>query len=124
MGSVRLTSTQGASFRWRFMGSPSSLKQLRPLDIRVLAVGMHVDQRKARPVILGLDGYDVLILFGADFQFDIAAARSLTGQFMRAVIRPFDVRVHFKMAGVGLEHLPVFFSLILVGSDGICRGGL
>src|SRR5580704_908320 len=124
MGSVRLTSSQGASFRWRFMGSPSLLKQLRPLDIRVLAVGVHVDQREARSVILRLDGYNVLILFRADFQFDIAAARSLTGQFMRAVIGPFDVRVQFKMAGVALEHLPVFLQLILVVSDELGRGVL
>src|SRR5579864_4879662 len=71
-------------------------------DLRVLAVGAHVNEREARSLALRLYSDNVLVLVGADFQFDLVAARSPAGQFMRIVVPALRVLIPIKMAGVAL----------------------
>jgi hypothetical protein len=49
------------------------------LNIRILAVRAHVDQRKARALALRFYGDNMLVVFPADFEFDVAAVISFAG---------------------------------------------
>src|SRR5580698_5254738 len=42
------------------------------LDVSVLALRMHIDEREGRPLasVARLDGYDVLIILGANYELD------------------------------------------------------
>ncbi len=58
----------------------------RALDVRILAVGAHINQREARSLTFRLDGYNVLIIFLAHFEFDVVAVLAFASQFVRIVL--------------------------------------
>src|SRR5258708_34645827 len=84
------------------------------LDVRLFAVSAYVNQRETGSFSIGLDGYDVLVLFRADFEFDITAVRAFARQFMGMMVRLLDIGVHVKMGGVALKHLAILLQFVLV----------
>src|SRR5208283_1801183 len=92
-------------------------------NIRIFAVGSHVDEREARPLALRLDGHNVLVVLPSGFEFDVVAARAFAGQIVRAILGVMrsHIDVPFSFGSVALQHIAILLQLIFVERQNLGR---
>src|SRR5215475_3912767 len=55
-------------------------------DVGVFGVRANINQGKTRAASRGFDGHNVLIVAGADFQFEVVSGIALAGEFIGLVV--------------------------------------